>query len=243
MSFPITQAASAEAALHQAAQALRGLLTIAHDKPTLFLSSGGSSLALLDDISEDLLHSALTISVSDDRYSYDPQINNFAQLMAKPLYHRAVSKGCAFIDTRPRPNETLEAVGMRFDASLKVWVRAHPDGSVLMTEGIGPDRHTCGILPHPEDPQRFRQLFDQDDCWAVGYKGKGKNEYLERITITLPFLRQQVTHSVVYACGSAKLPALQALVDPEGDLATTPVRILCTMANAHLFTDQAIVFP
>ncbi len=227
---------TAKDALAQAGATFNELLRKSVGQPTLFLSSGGSSLGILNFVDAKNLGSFLTVSVSDDRFSDDPAINNFSQLMALPFYESAQKANCRFIDTRPK-GASLNETGERFNQSLRRWVAAHPDGTVIMTEGIGPDRHTCGMMPYPEAPNQFKDLFMNNDIWALGYDNHGKNEFHERITVTIPFLRQFVKASIVYATGESKREALEATLAPIGTLAETPARIIQELPHVELYTD------
>ncbi len=231
---------TAEAALRAAGEALNPLFKKYRHHPILFLSSGGSSLQILDTILVHFLGRQVTITMSDDRFSRDADINNYRLMTQLNFYTLAQSAHCKFISTIPLPKESVEAFGKRFDAALKAWRLDNPQGKVIMTQGMGPDNHTCGMLPFPENPSLFRKLFDTNEQWAVGYYAPGKNEFSKRITVTLPFLREQVDHTIFYACGEAKRDALIATLAKSGDVATTPARIIRDMNDVQLFTDVLI---
>ncbi|HLL60700.1 MAG TPA: 6-phosphogluconolactonase [Candidatus Nitrosocosmicus sp.] len=204
----------------------------------LFLVSGGSALPLLDEIKSDFLGPHITISVLDERYSEDLSINNFAQLIQTNFYQSALEKECEFIDTRPK-DETLEELAERFDASLKLWKKNNHQGVVIATQGIGPDGHTSGIMPFPEDPKAFHTLFEQEDIWVVGYDAGGKNQYPLRVTTTIPFLRNQIDEAIIYAGGGNKRAALEN-VFLNGQLSETPARVIKEMKHISLFTTVMI---
>lgn len=205
--------------------------------PVLFLASGGSSLAILNHINTSLLDGRVTLSVTDDRFSFDPNVNNFAQIMALPFYLQAKQQGCSFIDTRPLEGESAEQVGERFNQKLKEWMANNSTGKVIITQGIGPDSHTCGMMPYPEDPKRFNELFENPSVWAIGYNAGSKNEYPERITVTMPFLRHRVSEAVVFVAGKAKRPILANIATNKGALAAVPVMILNQMPKVQIYTD------
>ena len=72
----------------------------------------------------------------------------------------------------------------------------------------------------------------------MGYRAnKRKSEYVKRVTITLPFLRNEVDCSVVYATGSKKRRVVRLVSAKRGSLAKTPARVMLEMKNVTLFVD------
>jgi len=72
--------------------------------------------------------------------------------------------------------------------------------------------------------------------WLGGYDAKERNEYPQRATITLPFLRE-IDHSVMYMVGMEKKDALSRMLNAKGMLFETPARIVHEMKEVHIFTD------
>ena len=197
-------------------------------QPILFLSSGGSSLELLDGLS---LGDHVTVSVLDERYSNDPTINNFSQLMT----HRISAK---FIDTRIKEGESIQELAQRFEKELREWKNANPNGTIVITQGMGSDGHTAGMMPYPESHPIFQNLFENSHRWVVGYDAtKEKNEYPLRVTVTMPFLQEVVDHSIVYLTGENKTEAFKRTLDSQGKLWETPARIIREMKDVKIFTD------
>ncbi len=205
-------------------------------KPILLLLSGGSALELLPYVDASLLGANTTISVLDERWSDDSLASNFAKIAATEFYKEAKDAGACFIDTRVREGESRNAFAERFDHALKKWKRAHPDGIILATQGIGEDGHTAGIFPYPENPALFQKLFEDKNKWVVGYDAKEKNPYPFRVTVTLPFLRDHVDFSVVYLAGEEKRAAFEKVIAPDGTPWETPGRIVREMKDARIFT-------
>ncbi|MDA1337664.1 MAG: 6-phosphogluconolactonase [bacterium] len=201
--------------------------------PTLFLSSGGSSLELLERIS--IFPSNLTIGMTDERFSENPKVNNFAQLTETSFFQKAEERGAYFIDTRVQPGDDIEIFAKRFHGALAGWREEHSGGRIVITQGVGPDGHTVGIMPHPKEQGMFAELFAGEHL-AVGYDAGDKNEYPLRATITLPFLRM-VDHSLVYMVGDEKKNALEKMLGKDGTLYETPARIIREMPEVHIFTD------
>ncbi len=224
----------------EAVRAVNAMLEHEFGGSLLLLLAGGSGLMLLDGIRAELLGPHMTVAMSDERLSADPTVSNFAQMAAKPFYRNATNRNCAFIDTRSREKETVEELGARMHDSLNAWRKANPQGRVVMTQGIGPDGHTCGIMPFPESDERFKELFDVDGKWAVGYDVTGKNPYPLRATVTMSFLLNGVDESIAYAVGSAKWSALKRCAVGDIEHWKTPGAVMREMKKVTLFTDQRV---
>ncbi|MBI4281440.1 6-phosphogluconolactonase [Candidatus Uhrbacteria bacterium] len=226
-----------EKAITRAATALARVLISAHRHPILFLVSGGSAFLLLDHLPLSVFGRALTVGVLDERYSRIRAVNNFLQLKATRFYKRAKSRGVQWIKTVPAKGETLAHFSRRFEGALRAWKKAHPEGRIVATLGMGADGHTVGIMPYPEAPQRFRQLFGNPLQWVVGYDTKKKNPYPLRATTTLSFLQREVDSAVALVCGMEKSDAFGRVNAKRGNLAQTPMRIIHAMKHVQLFTD------
>jgi len=226
--------------IERAVENLNRILKGVKDYPGLLLLSGGSAFNLLDGINAENLGKHITISVLDERFSEDPKISNFVQLAGMEFYRKAGERGVSFIDTRPRLGETVEELAKRFEKSLRQWKESNPEGKVIITQGVGEDGHTAGIMPYPENPKLFKRLFDDSSTWVVGYNAGEKNEYALRVTVALPFLREVVDHSIVYAAGRNKKRVLARVLAANGTLYEIPARIINEMKDAALFTDIKI---
>lgn len=228
-------------AVQQAGDTLVSWLSENVSSPLLFLVSGGSAFAILDMVPKKVLGPHVTIGVLDERFSTDLLVNNFCQLSSLPFFRRATEAGCAFIDTRVYSGDTIEAFADRFEVVLQEWKLQHPEGKVIITQGIGPDGHTAGIMPFPEDPVRFKELFEREQ-WVVGYDAGSKNTYPLRVTVTNTFLRNGVDSSVILASGEAKKIPLECVMSEDGVLADTPARIVREMQDVIIVTDQPLSF-
>jgi 6-phosphogluconolactonase/glucosamine-6-phosphate isomerase/deaminase len=229
----------APAATRMATEALRDTLIASREKSVLFLISGGSSLQLLSGLSPDLFDSRVTMGILDERYSRDPQINNFAQFANTELYAMAMKRGVACIDTFPKEGESIDDLAARWEGELKTWRMSHADGTILIAQGIGPDGHTAGMMPYPDDKATFVSLFENPTHWVTGYDAGNRNKYPLRVTVTMPFLRS-VDAAVVYAVGAEKKGAITAMLAPHGTIHETPARIVHEMPHCLLYTDQAV---
>lgn len=209
-------------------------------KPFLLLVSGGSAFDLFPHIDLASFSNLVTIGVLDERYSPDPTINNMAQFKATSFYASAKDQGTHFIDTTVQNEETQEQLAKRFDQELVSWKKNNSNGVIIATVGIGPDGHTSGVLPFPENPSLFSELFENPDKLVAAYDADGKNPYRYRATTTNTFLRNYIDYAFVYAVGANKKEALTRLVAETGDLPTTPARVLLEMKDVALFTDVTL---
>ncbi len=240
--FTIHTVATKEEACANLTQALNSTLKKLHEenKPFLLLVSGGSAFDLFPLITVSSIGQNVTIGVLDERYSTDPKENNFAQFQQTDFYHAAKEKGAKFIDTTVQDGETHEQHASRFEKALRDWKEKNSNGVIVSTVGIGPDGHTSGVLPFPENPSLFSELFENSDTLVAAYDADGKNPYRYRATTTNTFLRDYIDHAFVYAVGANKKEALTRLVAETGDLPTTPARVLLEMKDVALFTDVTL---
>ena len=220
-------------ALEKASVHLNKILDAHAHVPTLFLSSGGSSLKLLDYIT--VFPPNFTIGMTDERFSEDSEINNFAQMIETSFFQKAQDRRAYFIDTRVQPGEDMDIFVNRFKEALFSWTKEHPGGRIVITQGVGADGHTIGIMPYPNEQNIFEELFEKENL-VVGYDAGGRSEYSLRVTITLPFLRM-VDHSIMYMVGEEKKEALSLTLNTSGMLNTTPARIIHEMKEVHIFTN------
>ncbi len=235
----LNKCVDSDEAISKASSCLNSILKKIKDEgvTTLLLMSGGSALKIAEHVDKDSLPEHLTVSVLDDRYSKDPEVNNFSLLSKTKLYTDALAGRAKFIDTRAKNNETLEETGIIFNESLKNWCALNPNGKIIITQGIGPDGHTSGVMPYPEDKENFKKLFIDTEKYAVGYDATGKNQYSLRITVTLKFLMDEVDESVLLMTGKDKAQAFQNLENVSGKLADAPSLVIHKMKKVNLFTD------
>ncbi len=226
-------------AAKEAAHTLENLVTGYTGHDVLLLFSGGSPLEILKHLSSTVFGAGITVGMSDERWDHDPLINNFAQIIASPWYEAVSQKGATHIDTRKGEEQTVQEAGVRFDRMLKEWKVNHPAGKIILTQGIGLDGHTVGMMPYPEDAKTFASLFEDESVWAVGYDAKAKNKYPLRVTTTVPFLKM-VDDSILFVCGADKKEPLARVLASSGSLAQTPGRIIHQMKHCLLFTDLPV---
>jgi len=241
--------ASSQTIAAEAGQALNKLFEARRGREFLFLSSGGSSLALLEHVDPSYFGPQSAIGVLDERYSTDPAVNNLAQLEASPFFQKIKQSGITVIDTKPLESETKEDVAARFEEQLRAWVtKMGANGSIIASVGVGPDAHTSGIMPFPEDQAFFDATFDATfsatcdatfgaaDRWVVAYDAQLKNPHRLRVTTTFPFLRK-IDAAVIFITGENKRAALAKLLAVDGSLAESPCRIWREVSGATIYTD------
>ena len=102
------------------------------NKEILLLLSGGSAFSLLS-LNKKYLNSHITIGVLDERYSADPQINDFYQLSVTSFFVTAVKARCKFIDTKVKTNESIQNLAFRFEKELRLWRNYNPKGKIIIT--------------------------------------------------------------------------------------------------------------
>jgi len=231
----------------ETAKAISAILEREQDNDILLLLAGGSSFAVYDAISPQWLSDHVTIAMTDDRFSRELDVNNSHILQATDFYNEAINADSYYISTEVWHEEKPEDLATRFEYGLRQWRKEFPDGVVIAVFGMGEDGHVCGMIPASdkrfagtsEDKERtFQELFENTEKWVVGYSTPN-NEYHERITITMPFIRKYVNHAVAFISGEKKRVALDRLSAEEGSLDVTPARILRELKNADIFTDIA----
>ncbi len=206
-------------------------------RDVLFLSSGGSALGVLDRIDESVIGPYLTIGIFDERYDPSNKTSNYAQLRKTAFYQRAVQRGCRLIDTSTQRGQTQEELADFYENELRSWRARHPRGAIMATMGTAIDGHTAGIMPFPEDPSRFHELFERER-WIVSYDATGKNPYPKRVTTTYTFLRY-VDLVGIFLVGAEKGPMFKKLLEGD-DCTLVPGRIMKTLPRGAVYTDAAL---
>ena len=97
---------------------------------------------------------------------------------------------------------------------------------------MGEDGHTAGVLPFPESPRLFNDLF-LDPEWIASYEGP---DYL-RFTTTLTFLKEQIDLAIVYVQGSKKKEALEKLRNSGLSIQQVPAKVFQEMKEVVVCTD------
>lgn len=224
-----------EQAKELAAAAINEYLAGVQNTPVLLLLSGGSWFELYELVVLPERCDFLTIGVLDERFTRNPEDNNYLTLSSTTFFQTAVSRGAQTIDTSPGSHDRVEKHARTFDIALRSWVKQHQTGVLAATIGVGSDGHVAGILPGVFMGDSFQQLFDGEK-WVVGYEALfSGNPYKLRSTTTFPFLRK-LQKSFVYL-GSAKCTIAKKLMDtPHRSLEEMPASILHEMKSVDIFT-------
>lgn len=228
---------TAQQATREAGKIITKILREQHNRPVLLLSSGGSTLDILEQVTFPEKKEMITLSVLDERLSQDSLVNNFSRLVTLPFFHSFVVSGGKSIDTRMRSGDSVFSLSNRFETALRRWKRDYPQGIILITQGIGTDGHTAGIMPFPENPELFKTLFDDPKRWVVGYDAGIKNPYSLRVTVTITFLREMVDCSIVFIAGENKASLLKNFLQHQEKTCDAPLYILKEMRKVVIVTD------
>lgn len=223
--------------IKKAEEAFGDVLFSARNEPVLLLLSGGSAFEILSGVSSPLFGKHLTIGMLDERFETNSNINNFLQLQKTDFYEMAKLHGAQFINSVPKENELLETFSARIEEEWRRWRKENVSGKIIITEGVGSDGHTAGVMSFPENPELFAKLFLDDNVWVRGYDTGIKNKYSCRATATFSFLKNEVDVAIVNIMGEAKKMAFEKIIDEGGVLAQTPARILRDMKDVKIFTN------
>jgi 6-phosphogluconolactonase/glucosamine-6-phosphate isomerase/deaminase len=195
-------------------------------------------LRALDRIDKEVIGPYLTIGIFDERFDPTNRTSNYTQLRKTEFYKRAVAKGCRLIDTSTSVGQTHEGLADFYEAELRFWRERHPRGAIMATMGIAMDGHTAGIMPFPENPARFKDLFE-GSRWIVAYDTGDKNPFRLRATATFTFLRY-VDLVGIYLVGSEKGEMFRTLMSGD-NLPELPGRIIKSLPRGAVYTDRALV--
>jgi 6-phosphogluconolactonase/glucosamine-6-phosphate isomerase/deaminase len=227
----------------ETAKAISNILKKEQGKDILLMLAGGSAFAVYDAILPQGLSNKVTISMTDDRFSHELDINNSHILQATDFYNEAINADAYYISTEVWHENKPEELAERFEYGLRKWREEFPDGVVVAVFGVGEDGHTCGMIPGggTSSGKKFSgiELFEKTDKWVVGFSTPN-NEHHERVTITMPFIRNNVDYAVAYISGDKKQKVFEKLIAEKGSLEDTPARILKEIKNIEFFTDLTI---
>jgi len=219
-------------------QHLSQLLSAYADQEVFLLVSGGSALGVLGDINVAQLSSSVHVCVVDERFGVAKDDQNYYQLSQTDFARGFIAQGGMVCDTSLHDLNSLATAEARFGAHLQSIASQSRDGvRVITILGIGPDGHTAGIMPYPDDVETFHSLFYDKKRLAVGYDVGEKSPFSERVTASASFLRQHVSHTIVYATGAEKADVLESVLATGDDPHVYPGRIIHDMSDVHMYTD------
>jgi len=233
--FKVFEQTDKDSAAAEEGEYLNQFLLENKKRPVLLMLSGGSSLAALEYIGPTALGENLTISVLDERFSQDPEINNFHQVQKTDFYTLAFKAEASFFGTLPRNEDTMESLAKRWEANLRAWRQENPNGLIAATLGMGADGHANGMLPYPEDEKEFNRLFKTEN-WITYYNAGAKNKFPERLTTNVTFMKN-VDLGFALVCGAEKKPAFERLIKKQGQVHELPALAWHEIKEVKIFTD------
>ncbi len=226
-----------EATNEAAVTYLNDLLAQYVDRPVLLLLAGGSSVQLYDHINPEYLSADLTVTVTDDRFSQELDVNNFAILQATEFYNELIQVDAFCINTQPNSEETIEECAKRFEKNIRDWKKDFPKGVVIAVCGMGKDGHTGGMIPGVLSHEEFEKEFNNENVWVSPIDAKDKIEHPLRFSTTIPFMKNVVDHAMFYITGEQKKTALMKALDVNTTYAEIPARVMLDMKDVVIFTD------
>lgn len=221
---------------HAITNVLGEVLKKYRDTDVLLLCSGGSALALLENVPDGIDWTRMTVGLVDERWKAQRDNRNNEALAQTTFVTYTLAHGAKII-TISHDVVTKEIAAQDYEELLRAWHDTYPNGRVCAIFGIGSDGHTAGMMPFPENAEKFETFFNSTQ-WVAGYDATGKNPFVNRVTITCEYLREHVDSAIVYAVGRGKEGALKKIIADDGSRAQTPARIFREMKDVHIFTDS-----
>lgn len=204
--------------------------------PLLVLLSGGSSLALLDNLSVPDDCSLLTLTALDERFTADSEGRNREQILARTRMQKILEKGATLLDWSIDLSSTVQINAANYQKALAQWKSLHPTGKFVATIGIGEDGHTFGILPFSSESEYTNAM---GDALIAGYHTSEFTKYPDRITPTAAFL-PFIDKALIYCVGEKKCSVLSDLFSKEKPTYKMPAKLLLELREATLFTNCPI---
>ena len=137
-------------AAHSTASFLNKTLAGLEEKPVFLGISGGSALQVLEDLNLSLFEQ-VTVGFLDERISSNPGDRNWNAVQSTDFYEFAKMSSIRFLPVRQRA--TPEESAREYNENLHTWFAEHSQAVLVLLLGIGPDGHTAGIMPFPENPK------------------------------------------------------------------------------------------
>jgi 6-phosphogluconolactonase/glucosamine-6-phosphate isomerase/deaminase len=228
-----------EVQLH-CAEGIAQVIREAECQPVLVLYSGGSGLRVMPYLYEylaDLELQDVIFAPLDERL--DIRYSNAKAFLDMDVARLFMERAVTFVDVGEIVGG-VNAVADQYDEQIRVLlddIKEH-EGVIVSLLGMGPDGHTAGIFPYPEDPTYFNNTFVHTSRMVVGYDVGNKNQYRERITLTIPALKK-ADYSFVYVVGAEKEALLKRALS-TGELAEVPARVWKDLSEVKIFTNCVV---
>jgi len=232
--FEIYRQSDKLSALADAGEHLNNILAENKKRPILLMLSAGSCLEMLEYLSLSSLGENITVSMLDERFSMESDVNNFAQMQKLDFYNVALEAECSFFGTLPRQGEMADNLRTRWETNLKKWKEENVNGIIVATLGMAADGHTAGIFAY-DDEKEFAGYF-KSDAWTVAYNIGNKHKYPERITTT-PVFFKLIDFAIAYVVGREKKEKFEELIANQKKINQLPALAWHEIGDVKIFTD------
>jgi len=211
------------------------------DKPILFFYSGGSAFELyliLYERIKDTVFKELIFAPIDERKDFEH--SNYEEFRKFDCYDDFVEKGVLFLHCG-NLNQDLDKIATNYDELVKHMIGyVHSEGGkAIGLFGMGADGHTAGIFSYLENREFFDNSFINTEKYVFGYNVGQKNEFHERISLTVPAFRT-FDSSYVYVCGEQKKVSFDKAIDGSNDFNEIPSRVWKTLSDVNIYTDLTL---
>ncbi|MCA9354624.1 MAG: 6-phosphogluconolactonase [Candidatus Kaiserbacteria bacterium] len=200
------------------------------------ISAAGASLQAVDQTSESNSNKPecrTIFMMGDERGSREPEINNTLQLLARHPNHPVSHM---LLETIPEENESLEDFAARIEKTFLQKISQLQNPKIFMILGMGPDGHTAGIFPLPEEV--FQEIYRPDSTYVpVHVEGLTIDS---RASLTPSWILDHVDQVLGFIVGESKAEMLESLVTESKKLHERPAELLKLHKDAHIYTDLYI---
>ncbi len=210
------------------------------DAPRLVLLSGGSSLMMLDSLTDLIEENSIPLSDTtfgfvDERF--DPEHSNYVRMKHEYGEFGRVARtyGAAFLDSSPHEKDQF-AMATWYEQALGPYLHDE-DVRSLALMGMGEDGHIAGILPLPNDKKTFDERYVDTDKLVVPLDATGINEHTKRFSMTYPALSLVETFRG-FVVGTKKKEKLVEALDGSVAYHINPASYWATLGSKLiLYTD------
>jgi len=208
---------------------------IGHTGDTVCFLSGGSALEVVKYIPAPENECRTIFMMGDERWSREKDENNSLQLLSK-YPDSPVAKN--FIASVPEENESLRDFAVRIENQILNQIKNAQNLKIISLLGIGPDGHTAGIFPQPNQ-ESFLELYPDDRTYVPVHIEGLKID--SRASLTPHFLLHTADKLFAYVTGENKTDILNSLLKTKKEVYERPAELIKQHQNAELFTDIDII--